>query len=86
MPFSTSLVMWVNNMSWTAYGYLVADDVLIYGPNALSLLLSSLQLSLFVVYGFGGGSVSEKKALEEEDLKNGIFPRTLGVAAVDIDI
>jgi hypothetical protein len=61
MPFTTSLVMWINNFSWTAYGYLVADDVLIYGPNALSLLLSSLQLSLFVIYGFGGGGMSEKK-------------------------
>ena len=67
MPFTTSLVMWINNMSWTAYGYLVAEDVLIYGPNALSLLLSSLQLSLFVVYGFGSSEGISEKKLEAND-------------------
>lgn len=52
LPFSISMVAWLNAACWVAYGYLLAEDVLIYGPNLLSFLLATLQLLLFVVYGF----------------------------------
>ncbi len=32
IPFSSSAFMWVNNIGWTAYGYCIAHDVMIYGP------------------------------------------------------
>jgi hypothetical protein len=51
LPFSTSLVTWLNNASWMLYGYFVAQDKLIYGPNILGFLLSSTQMLLFLLYG-----------------------------------
>ena len=53
LPWFTSLVIWFNSMSWLLYGYLVADDVLIWGPNVLGFALASLQVSLFGIYGVG---------------------------------
>lgn len=52
LPFYTSLITWLNNFSWICYGYLIADDPLIYYPNMLGFTLSSLQMVLFVRYGF----------------------------------
>lgn len=51
LPFFTSLVIWFNTTSWLFYGYLVADDILIWGPNILGFGLASLQMCLFSVYG-----------------------------------
>ena len=53
LPFFTSLVIWFNTTSWLFYGYLVADDVLIWGPNVLGFGLATLQMCLFSVYGTG---------------------------------
>lgn len=54
LPFCTSLVIFFNSVSWLLYGLLVANDVLIWGPNVLGLGLASLQMILFFVYGTGG--------------------------------
>jgi len=51
MPFTTSLMGFLNSMSWSAYGLLVADDVMIYGPNLAGLILSGIQMVLFMVFG-----------------------------------
>jgi hypothetical protein len=40
-----------NSLSWSAYGLLVANDVMIYGPNLVGLFLSSIQMLLFAVFG-----------------------------------
>jgi solute carrier family 50 protein (sugar transporter) len=52
LPFATSFVTWLNNLSWVLFGYFVAHDPLIYLPNILGFTLSSIQLLLFAVYGF----------------------------------
>eukprot|EP01038_Epipyxis_sp_PR26KG_P007885 gene7885-10701_t len=52
MPFTTSLVMWLNNFSWMSYGALVAHDPLIWGPNLFGFVLASCQMLLFAIYGF----------------------------------
>lgn len=52
LPFFTSLIIWCNALSWFLYGRLVADDELVWVPNALGLMLATVQLSLFAVYGF----------------------------------
>jgi len=51
MPFNSSLSAWLNSISWLAYGVLVADDPIIYFPNLVGLLLTSIQMSLYVLYG-----------------------------------
>lgn len=51
LPFGTSLILWVNGLSWMLYG-LILNDPLVYLPNMLGLLLSSCQLLLFIRYGF----------------------------------
>jgi uncharacterized protein with PQ loop repeat len=52
LPFLTSLIMWINNFCWLSYGILIANDPLIYLPNILGFTLSSIQMLLFIVYGF----------------------------------
>ena len=51
MPFTTSLMGFLNSLSWSAYGLLVADDAMIYGPNLMGLFLSSIQMALFMIFG-----------------------------------
>ena len=52
MPFYTSFSGWLNSLSWSLYGLLVAHDFMVYGPNLAGFALSSFQLLLYVVYGF----------------------------------
>ena len=51
--------------SWCLYGKLVADEVVVWLPNALGLMLASVQLLLFAISGFG----SEKKN-DMDDMNN----------------
>lgn len=51
LPLSISLMTWLNCISWSAYGLLMANDVMIYGPNLLGLVLSSFQMLMFILYG-----------------------------------
>lgn len=50
LPFATSLIMWLNSISWLLYGSLIAHDVLLWGPNLLGFVLSSIQMLLFGLY------------------------------------
>lgn len=68
LPFSTSLIIWLNSISWTLYGYLIADDVLIYGPNILGFVLSSSQMALFQIYGFAPATLKPSTAVEDKAL------------------
>ena len=52
LPFGISCVLFLNSLSWMTYGYFVASDPFIYGPNALAFILTSIQMSLFALYGF----------------------------------
>jgi solute carrier family 50 (sugar transporter) len=52
LPFWTSFAAWLNSLSWVLYGYFVIFDVMILLPNLLGLFLTSLQISLFIYYGF----------------------------------
>lgn len=73
MPFMTSLVMWVNNLSWFCYGYLIANDPMVYGPNFLGLVLASTQMVLFGIYGIQTNETTkddDKKSVEMGSLLN----------------
>lgn len=52
LPFPTSFATWLNGLSWGLYGLLVVNDPLVYLPNAVGLMLATVQLSLFAKYGF----------------------------------
>lgn len=52
MPFATSLMAFLNSLSWSLYGYMVVDDPILWLPSAIGFLLSSFQLMLFGIYGF----------------------------------
>lgn len=54
MPFITSLMMWLNSLSWLSYGLFISKDVMIYGPNAVGLFLASIQMAMYVKYGMPG--------------------------------
>ena len=51
-PLQSSLIMWLNSLCWLLYGVMISKDLMIIGPNLLGLLLASLQLLLFLVFGF----------------------------------
>jgi solute carrier family 50 (sugar transporter) len=50
LPFLTSFAGFCNSITWGGYGYLVAHDPMIWGPNLLGFASSVLQLSLFAIY------------------------------------
>ena len=50
LPFITSAAVFFNSSTWFGYGYLVADNPLIYVPNGLGWISAVVQLSLFAVY------------------------------------
>ena len=51
LPLGITASIWCNCVSWTAYGYYVADDSLIVIPNVLGVMLASMQLLLFGLFG-----------------------------------
>jgi solute carrier family 50 protein (sugar transporter) len=51
LPFAMSFTTFWNALSWSSYGVLIANDPMIYAPNAVGVVLASIQLSLFVIYG-----------------------------------
>jgi len=52
LPFLPSLANFFNGLTWAAYGYILAHDPIIYGPNLIGMFSAILQLGLFVIYGF----------------------------------
>jgi solute carrier family 50 (sugar transporter) len=51
LPVMTSASAFCNACSWSMYGLLVANDPMIYGPNLMGLVLASIQMSLYVIFG-----------------------------------
>jgi solute carrier family 50 protein (sugar transporter) len=51
LPFGLSFTTFLNAMSWSSYGILIANDPMIYVPNIIGLTLATIQLSLFGIYG-----------------------------------
>ena len=64
MPFSTSAINTLNVLVWLTYGLLVADDVMIWGPNVLGLFVCGAQMVLFAKFGIarpdGNASAPQK--------------------------
>merc|ERR1712233_292280 len=50
MPFSTSLAMWINALSWTIFGLLLENDPFVYFPNFLGWIAGTVQLFLIWLY------------------------------------
>lgn len=60
MPsFSTSLTTWFNAFSWSLYGIILAHDYNVYVPNLLGLLLATVQILLYAMYGAEDSSKDE---------------------------
>ena len=53
MPFVVSVLTTLNVLTWLAYGLLVADDVMIYGPNVAGIVVCGIQMALYVRFGIG---------------------------------
>lgn len=52
LPFGVSVGSFTNSLGWFCYGWFLTKDPFVYMPQLLGLLLTGLQLALFVVYGF----------------------------------
>lgn len=53
IPLPISLMMFVNAVLWSAYGYLVANDSAIWFPNVFGCVVSTLQLLVHAVFYAG---------------------------------
>ncbi len=52
MPFHTSMLVWLSAAFWTLYGALVTHDLAVLIPSIAGLIMTSIQLFLYVIYGF----------------------------------
>jgi uncharacterized protein with PQ loop repeat len=52
MPFHTSMLVWLGAAFWTLYGGLVAHDIAVLIPSLAGLIMASIQLFMYVLYGF----------------------------------
>lgn len=60
LPFLTSFISWLNCIIWVIYGYYIIYDVIILVPNLCGLCLTSIQMCLFIIYGFNKEQNTEK--------------------------
>jgi len=64
MPFAQSIATFMNALSWSGYGLLIAKDPVLVVPNALGLLAAIFQLSLFARFGIGKPVVAAAQAAQ----------------------
>lgn len=63
MPFAVSALTTLNVLVWLAYGLLVADDVMIYGPNIAGIVVCGIQMALYIRFGIGAQKTSPAQDL-----------------------
>ena len=51
LPVAFTLATFVNCILWSSYGWLVIDDIYVWGPNLAGLIFSSVQIGLYGKYG-----------------------------------
>ena len=51
LPLYPSLFTWCNAASWSLYGILISKDVMIWSPNVAGLILATVQMFMFVLFG-----------------------------------
>ena len=61
LPFATSITTFLNALSWSLYGVIEVNDPIVYTPNLIGLFLATIQLSLFIIYGFPSELPEETK-------------------------
>lgn len=72
LPFLTSATTFLNALSWALYGVIEVNDPIVYIPNIIGLLLASVQLSLFLVYGMPTEIVAETSYEMIDSVKNAV--------------
>lgn len=60
MPFLISLGNFLSSISWTLYGLIVAHDVRIVVPSVIGAVLATVQMLMFIIYGFGPPRTHQK--------------------------
>lgn len=63
MPFAVSALTTLNVLVWLAYGLLVADDVMIYGPNIAGIFVCGIQMALYIRFGIGSQKAAPAQQL-----------------------
>lgn len=56
LPFLTSFISWLNAIIWVLYSEYVMKDNLILIPNFIGLILTTIQMLLFCMYGISSSS------------------------------
>ena len=52
LSYCSSLLLWLNSLAWATYGLIIRGDSNIFIPNIVSFVVATLQLHLFVFYGY----------------------------------
>lgn len=58
MPFFTSLAAWLTSFAWALYGGTIAKDLMVLVPSIVGVLLASVQLLMYVLYGFDTSNIN----------------------------
>lgn len=73
MPFWTSAITWLANISWIAYGLIIARDPIIWVPNIVGLVFSSTQMLLFLRYGISSKGAKEHGHSDDTIISGGLL-------------
>lgn len=84
MPFLISLGNFISSFCWTLYGLLVAQDPKIVVPSIIGAVLASLQMAMFVIYGFGPPKRSMLLSKDEDQQAIGLMGVRSGKRCVHI--
>jgi len=70
LPFLTSFISWLNAITWVLYSEYVIKDYLILIPNLIGLILTTIQMLLFFMYGISSSSSSNNNNMKEGKVTN----------------
>jgi uncharacterized protein with PQ loop repeat len=52
LSYCSSILLWLSSLAWATYGLIIRGDSNIFIPNIISFVVATLQLHLFVFYGY----------------------------------
>ena len=65
LSYCASLLLWLSSLAWATYGLIIRGDSNIFVPNIVSFVVATLQLHLFVLYGYNLSSPSGKSSVDQ---------------------
>lgn len=61
LPYSTACLL--NGIAWTVYGGVVVDEIVIWAPSVVGIILASIQLGFILLFGQKGSNRDAKETV-----------------------